>query len=59
MTPFFTPRPNDKQPWDAEAVEQLQSLLALETPIPIVAQQLGRTQEAIRRKARLLDWWPA
>ena len=59
MSLLFAPRPNDKQPWDADAIERLHAMLAMETPIPIVARELGRSQEAVRRKARLLDRLPA
>jgi hypothetical protein len=55
MTFTFADRLNDRKPWHAEDIEELHRLLALETPTPLVAKALGRSQEAVKQKARALD----
>jgi hypothetical protein len=43
---------NRLRPWLASDIAKLQRLLAKETPYPVMAAILGRSQEAIRTKAR-------
>ena len=52
-------RPNNRQPWHADEIEKLLLLLANDVPIAQIARDLGRTQEAARRKAGLLGRLPA
>jgi hypothetical protein len=43
---------NRLRPWLASDISKLQGLLANETPYPVMAAILGRSQEAIRTNAR-------
>ena len=43
---------NRLRPWVASDIEKLRGLLAQETPYPVMAAILGRSQESIRTKAR-------
>ena len=43
---------NRLRPWLASDIENLRRLLAKETPYPVMAAILGRSQESIRTTAR-------
>lgn len=43
---------NRLRPWLASDIAKLRALLAKETPYPVMAAILGRSQESIRPKAR-------
>lgn len=57
---LFTPRPraNHTKPWNADDIEELAALIFASKSIPQIAQLLGRSQEAVRTKARDLDFLP-
>ena len=46
------------KPWHADDIDQLGALLFEENTIPQIAAAMGRTQEAVRRKAQSLDMLP-
>ena len=50
--------PSHTRPWNADDIDQMAELLALGHSIPEVAAKLGRTQEAVRNRARALDMLP-
>ena len=47
-------RPQHRQPWTAEEIDQLCASLSLNRPIREIARGLGRSQEAVSTKARQL-----
>ena len=49
---------NHARPWNADDIDRMAELLALGRPIRDVAIELGRSQEAVRTKARTLDMLP-
>jgi hypothetical protein len=51
-------RTNHTKPWHAEDIDQMAELLRSGSTIRDVSAHLGRTQEAVRNKARLLDMLP-
>ena len=44
--------PNRLRPWEPAEIAKLSGLLDSETPYPVMAAILGRSQESIRTKAR-------
>lgn len=44
--------PNRLRPWEPAEIAKLSGLLGKETPYPVMAVLLGRSQESIRTKAR-------
>ena len=57
---LFTTRPrvNHTKPWHADDIEELAALIFEGKSIPQIAVALGRSQEAVRTKARDLDFLP-
>jgi hypothetical protein len=46
---------NNNQPWTKQDLSQLQKLVASNTPTPLIAYKLERTEVAIRGKAHIND----
>ena len=55
---FRKDRRNHTKPWLAEDVDQLAALIGAGCSIPEMADQLGRSQEAVRTKANDLNFLP-
>ena len=51
-------RSNHLKPWHSDDIEQLAELIFAGRTIPEMANALGRSQEAIRKKANDLDFLP-
>lgn len=43
---------NHGKPWTGPAVDKLEKLAKGNTPTPLIAHKLGRTEDAVRNKAR-------
>ncbi len=48
------PAKNARKPWTSAQVEKLRDLVKHNTPTRLIAYKLGRTEEAIRAKAKAL-----
>ena len=46
--------PNNWKPWTPEEVSTLLRLMSEGVPMKVIAKQLGRTQEAAERRARIV-----
>ena len=55
---FQKNRCNHTKPWLAEDIDQLAELIGAGRSIPEMADQLGRSQEAVRTKANDLNFLP-
>lgn len=43
---------NDGKPWSDDHLEQLKTLIKENTPTPLIAMKLGRTEDSIRDKVK-------
>ncbi len=50
--------PNKWKAWTPEEVSTLQQLQSEGVPMKVIAKQLGRTEEAVEKRARVGAWAP-
>ncbi len=45
---------NNSRPWEADELNRLRQLIEADIPFPLMSAMLGRSQEALKTKARKL-----
>lgn len=43
---------NDGKPWSNDDINQLKTLVTQNTPTPLIASKLGRSEDSVRSKAQ-------